>query len=456
MKRPHKAVTRDLTEGNIIRNFVTFATPLVLAGLLSQAFNLVDLVIAGQFLGETGVAAVGATSSLLTFYSAIFWGFGCGFAIFVANLFGGRKYTDIRRAIRSNVTVMVLSGILLSGLLILLRDPLFALLRVKDEIRQDAMIYYLIIMAGGIMPAMNSTCIHILNAMGCSSFPFWVSLVVAGCNVTGNILTVALLGMGVAGLAVSTLVSAVAGLICYAVKIHSCLRSLGLEKEPFRLDGHALTMAFRYSLPNMVQQTVMYTAGLWVSAIVNGISVAATAAYAVAAQVYEVNANVYQNSAKTVSNYVAQCAGAGKERQIPKGLLVGLVQGMAFLALPLVFSCVCGQQVCALFFRQGGSEEAVALAVLFTSHYLPFLLLNLLNNLFHAFFRGMGSRVWLLAATTIGAAVRIGASIPLSMVMGMEGVYLAWVISWAVEAVFSVLVYFCAYRPKLRAEPAAL
>lgn len=450
MKHLQKAAVKDLTSGSLVRNFVVFAAPLVLAGLLSQAFNLLDLVIAGRFLGEQGVAAVGATSSLITFYSSVFWGFGSGFAIFVAHLFGARQYPDIRRAIRTNLAVMLIGGIVLSCGLLLFREQLFDLLRVKPEIRQDAMRYFAIVLAGGILPAMNNTCIHILNAMGCSSFPFFVSLIVAVCNISGNILTVAMWGMGVAGLAIATLFSAAVGLLCYLCKIHSCLRSLGLANERFALDAHSLTMAFRYSLPNMAQQTVMYTAGLLISGIVNNISVSATAAYAVATQVYDVSANVYQNSSKTVSNYVAQCNGAGKVRQIPKGLLWGLVQGLAFVALPLSISCIFGEVVCGLFFQQKGSAEAVALAMLFTSRYLPFLELNLLNNLFHAFFRGMGSRVWLLLATTLGAVVRVLSSFLLAKVNGMEGVYLGWVISWAVEAMFSVCVYFLFYHKKLR------
>ncbi len=72
---------KDLTQGNIYKTFVVFALPMVLAALLSQAYNLVDTVIAGRWLGSGGLAALGATSPLIQFVSSLFWGYNQGFAI---------------------------------------------------------------------------------------------------------------------------------------------------------------------------------------------------------------------------------------------------------------------------------------------------------------------------------------------------------------------------------------
>ena len=72
---------KDLTQGNIFKTFFLFGLPLVLSGLLSQTYNVVDTAIAGRFLGEQGLAAIGATSPLITFLSSVFWGFGAGACI---------------------------------------------------------------------------------------------------------------------------------------------------------------------------------------------------------------------------------------------------------------------------------------------------------------------------------------------------------------------------------------
>lgn len=81
-----------LYEGNIYKNFMLFAIPMVITGVLSQLYNIVDTVIAGVFLGDQALAAIGALSPLVTFFSSVLWGCGCGFGIYVALLFGKKEY----------------------------------------------------------------------------------------------------------------------------------------------------------------------------------------------------------------------------------------------------------------------------------------------------------------------------------------------------------------------------
>ena len=90
-------VYEKLTEGNIWKNFILFAIPLILSGLLSTAYTMIDTMIAGYYLGEAGLAATGATSSMLTFVSSLFWGYMVGFGMYIARLFGEGAYERIRR-----------------------------------------------------------------------------------------------------------------------------------------------------------------------------------------------------------------------------------------------------------------------------------------------------------------------------------------------------------------------
>ena len=83
---------KDLTKGNIYKTFILFAIPLILSGVLSQCYNLIDTVIAGKYLGDTGLAAIGSTSAFVTFCSSIFWGFANGASVQIASLFGAKKY----------------------------------------------------------------------------------------------------------------------------------------------------------------------------------------------------------------------------------------------------------------------------------------------------------------------------------------------------------------------------
>ena len=87
---------KDLTKGNIYKVFFSFGLPLVLSGLLSQLYGIVDTSIAGQIFGDVGLAAIGATAPFITFISSVFWGYGVGFSIYVARLFSAKEYKKIK------------------------------------------------------------------------------------------------------------------------------------------------------------------------------------------------------------------------------------------------------------------------------------------------------------------------------------------------------------------------
>lgn len=177
------------------------------------------------------------------------------------------------------------------------------------------------------------------------------------------------------------------------------------------------------------------------SSCLNGIGSFASAAYIVILRVYDINASIYQNSSKAMSNYTAQCCGAKKYTMLYKGLKAGLIQGI-LLSLPFLIVCISMPfKICSVFFQSDYSGEAMNISVRFLSYYLPFIFFNLINNLFHAFYRGVKALNFLVAATSIGAVSRIVLSYILALGSGMDGVFLAWIISWIIEAAFTVIVF---------------
>lgn len=98
---------KDLTSGNVYKTFFLFGLPMVLSGLLSQMYGIIDTSIAGKLIGETGLAATGVTSPLTTFLSSVYWGYGVGFSIYIAKLFGSGEYRKIRRAVALSFAIQL-------------------------------------------------------------------------------------------------------------------------------------------------------------------------------------------------------------------------------------------------------------------------------------------------------------------------------------------------------------
>lgn len=433
---------KNLTEGNIYKTFILFAVPLVMAGFLSQAYNIIDSIIAGKFLGEAGLAAVGATSAFISFVSAAFWGFGTGVSVYTGILFGAKNFKELKTSLFSNTAIFISVHIVLSAIIIVFRSYIFRFLRIDAKIEQDAAIYFNIYIGGMVFIMLNYFGTYTMHALGMSGFPFRMSIVSTALNIGGNLLSVAVLKIGVAGVALSSVLSALIVDVCYLLKLRKCFAEMGVGEYKAKFSMRIVKKTLGVSIPTTLQQGVMYLASFVISPIINGIGSSATAAYSVVLRIYDINAGVYQNSAKTLMNYTAQCVGAGKVDNLKKGVRVGFLQGLMFLSPFLLASVLFSKQFCEAFFPTGYSGVALTYSVVFTKYFMPLVLFNVINNLFHAFFRGVKAAGMLLISTAIGSVSRVIATFILAVYYGMYGVYAGWALSWIMEAVFVLAVYW--------------
>ncbi len=432
---------KDLTRGNTLKTFLLFAFPLVLGGVLSQGYNLVDTIIAGKMLGDTGLAAIGATGSLVTLVSSVLWGFGGGYAVYIARLFGSKEYKHMKNCIISGCFFIAAVAIIFGVALVWLKEPIFDLLKVDNSIRKDTFAYFGTYIPGLFIIILNNYGFSIMNALGESTYPFYMSLISAVLNVVGNIVSVAVFEMGVFGIAASSVFAALVVDVFYILRLKKCFAELGLKKERIKLSFSYIKESLPYAGPNSFQQMVLYVAGVIASAIINGMGAAATAGFIVITRIYNFCAQIYQNSAKTISNYTAQCVGVGKTDKIRNGVWIGIAQGCAFV-LPVVVLCmIFSEPVCYLFFDEEADRAAVELALSFTKYYLPFIVFQLLCNVFHALFRGVKDVKCLFISTLIGAVSRIVLTLVLAKFYDINGVLIAWVLSWVAETVYSFVVF---------------
>ena len=437
---------KNLTEGNIYKNFFVFSVPLVLAGLLSAAYATVDNVIAGKFLGQNGLAATGATSQVIRLFACFFYGFSAGFGMYIAKLFGGKKYNSLKSAVFS-VTFLILSLIMIAdAVLIVLHNPLLKLLNVNEKIYNDAAIYFCIYIGGFFIIFLNHFFMCIFNAIGLSIYPFFMSVISGILNIAGNIVSVTVLGLGVKGIALATVFAAFAVNVVYIIKFHSCLKELGAEKSKLFFDKQAVKEFMYYGLPTSFQQMAMYISSALISPVVNSVGVAATAGYSVAMHVYDIIAGIYQNASRTLANYAAQCFGGKQYKIMPRGVCVGLFQELIFTVPFIILCAVFAKPLTMMFFPHGFEGEAARYSVIFIRCFLPFVVFNLVCNLFHGFFRGIGVMSFVLISTSLASIVRILASAVLFGFFSVNGVYAGWVISWIFEAVFSTLFFLKYYN----------
>jgi putative MATE family efflux protein len=437
---------KKLTEGNIWKNFILFAIPLMLSGLLSTAYTMIDTMIAGHYLGEAGLAATGATSSMTTFVSSLFWGYMVGFGMYIARLFGEGAYDRMYRGTWVHFGVCTAIALGVTVFSVIFCDPLLHFLNVDAQIWNDAKEYFLIYISGFCLFLFNANAVFLLGSMGDSSFPFYMSLISSVLNVGGNILSVTVLDMGVGGIAWSSVISAMVVSVFYLLRFRSIFRKLLPNGSSLKWNLTETRIALPYTVPPILQQGTIYVANLLLAPMINGIGSEAIASYMVTSQIFGLVGTMFQNSSRSVSNYTAQCLGSPYEntemrRRLRMGIGVGLVQSVLFALLVMIPCLIFPEFTASIFFAEGSAQESIALTVFCQRVFLPFTLFNVVTNLFHGVFRATKAKGLLIFSTVFASAVRIAVSFPLTAQYGVNGFWAGLVISWVAEAFLLVLVY---------------
>ena len=438
--------SKNITEGNIYKNFIFYAIPLVLSSLLSNLYTAVDTVIAGNFIGEYALGAISATSSFEILFRAFFNGFGLGFSIYVAHLFGKRDFLTLKRDTANTVALVMGISIIISAFAICFKSPIMAYLKVDPILKADADMYFCILASSYVFTFVNFTLLHVLHVLGNTSCSLYVSLGSAILNIGGNLLTVCVFDMGVVGLGLSTVASTAAATVIYSIVLRRTLGELTAEKVPFRFDFSGIGRSSRYTFIVGIQKVAFCCVGFLIAPMINGMGAEASAGYNVSTRIYELCSLTILNVTSAMECHTAQCVGMKSYHKIPRGLRVGVLINSVVL-LPIVVTFVAfSNPIVSLFFRDGYDGAAFEYALRYASVYIPFLYIHMIDHIMHSYIRSLGKILVVFAVTIFGSVIRVALTAILVLRINMDGVYLAQVISWSFDALISIIVYMLFYR----------
>lgn len=431
----------NLTEGNLTKNFLRYAIPVVLSGVLTQAFSLIDSALVGRLLGDAGLAAIGSTHSFVTVVHAFLWGFALGIGAYISMLFGGKRYRETVNSIRVNLLILtVVSAVLITAMLIFCK-PIFALLRIGEDIYRSSMTYYIITTIGLVFFNINWFSVSVFNGMGATSYPLKVSVLSGAINVVSKYVLIGLLDMGITAAAVTTTVSSAIGSVCYLLRFRRDFKILAPEQTELDFDFSRIAPAWCQGFPCMIQQMIMYIAPFAIQPLINEMGAPEISAFSICNKIYVLCATIFQQSSKTLTTFCSQSVGNGKIDGIKKGVLVGFRQSF-LLALPIIAFCYfCPKTVVSLFYNDIGSESArYVMRYLFLC--MPFVVCQVVNNMFHSFYRGVLFPVIATISTASYSVARMVATFLLIGSLRMDGIFWGFNIAW----MFEMILLFSFYR----------
>jgi len=311
---------KDLTKGNPLRLIILFAIPLFIGQLFQLFYSLIDTRIVGQILGETSLAAVGATTSLSDMLIGLLNGFANGFAIIISTFYGAKDFIHMKKSIAAALLLSVGFTVIISILCLLFNNQLLYILNISDELCQQAKSYICVILAGLTASTLYNTYAAILRAIGDSFTPLIFLVISTLMNIVLDYAFILGFDMGVAGAALATVVSqgfSAAACFLYVKKRYP---QLSLQKQDYvpvkniynKLLKTGLSMGFMVSFVNIgtvALQTSINTFG-------TNIIVAHTAARK-ATTMFMLPFSVFGT---TLATYCGQNLGAHEFDRIKKGI----------------------------------------------------------------------------------------------------------------------------------------
>ena len=427
---------KDLTQGNIYKNFFLFSIPIVLSSLLSSAFSIINTSIAGLFLGAEGLAATSVTSSYIIIIAYIITGQSYGLSVYAANLFGAKEYDRLKRVFYSNSLLVFGVLVCFTGISVIFSEPILHFLNVDEHIFHDASQYFVFHCIAYTISGVNTMFITCCHSMGETRFPLAISFLTAALSVLCNLLTVAVLGWGILGLGVSSIFVNAVAFLCYWFRLRSYFRKLGVGTRISKPTWKDIKPLFSYSLPNIFQQCSMGAAAFLIAPIRNSLGYLIVAAYSISNNIHSWFTTLYYSASKTASNYIAQCVGAKKFHKIKKAVSTALLQGYVFFSLLLIPVWIFSNLVAGLFISKETDPVVFEYVTIYIRIYLPFLSLHVFCGIFHSILRGIKSNTHLIIASFGGSLVTLLATMLLAPSFGIHGLFSAQAIGWGFECIY--------------------
>lgn len=430
----------DMTQGGISRHLVKYSVPLIVGNLFQLAYNAVDAIIAGRFIGKEALAAEGMAAPVMNLIILGISGICMGAGVLMSEFFGAKNHEMIKREM---ATVALFGGFFSAAVALLgiLCTPiLLGILHVPDELMEMTVVYLRIIFLGAPFTFFYNALASSLKSVGDSSTPLKFLMFSSLLNAVLDLIFIGLLGFGIVCSAVTTVIAEAVSALLSFVYILKKIPLLHPGKDQFKIDRHLLGKTLRYGGVTALQQSCQPIGKLLIQGTVNSLGVDMIAAFNAVSRIDDFAFTPQQSISHGITTFIAQNRGAGRTERVRKGLRTGL----AMEALYWLFICLAvlaGRgPLMSLFVTGESAGQIVEIGSKYLGTMAFFYLLPAFTNGIQGFFRGMGKMGMTLLGTFIQTSIRVIGTWILAPILGIYGVAFACAAGWTAMLLVEVPV----------------
>ena len=433
-------MNKDLTVGKPETVLWRFCLPLFGSIIFQQLYNIADSLVAGRFINENALAAVGNSYQITLIFIALAFGCNIGCSVIVSQLFGGKRYSEMKTAIYTTwisgivlCVLLMLAGLMTSGILL-------NLIHTPDELFADSKLYFDIYIWGFPFLLFYNVANGIFSALGDSKTPFIFLAASSTGNIAVDILFVKVFQMGIAGVAWATFMCQGISCILAVIVVLIRLKDVPSEGKPKIFSFDILKKIAGIAIPSILQQSFISVGNIIIQGTINDFGPGVIAGYSTAVKLNNMVITSFTTIGNGISNYTAQNLGANKPARIKAGFKAG-VKLVWIISVPIVLLYMTASAGLVRIFVEQPSALAMKTGIEFLRILSPFYFVISVKLVADGILRGAGMMKRFMVSTFTDLILRVVLAIIFAKLFGTIGIWCAWPVGWSIATVMSVCFY---------------
>ncbi|MDO4622826.1 MAG: MATE family efflux transporter [Eubacteriales bacterium] len=428
----------DMTKDNPVKVMSAFAVPLFIGSVFQQVYNMVDSIVVGNFVGYEALAAVGACGGPFNLIIALLTGLTGGTSVVMAQYFGAKDSGKLKETFTTAILVNGAVGILLTILGFLVTRPLLMIMRTPEELLDKAVLYMTIMCAGILVNCMYNGMSAVLRALGDSITPLVVLVIASLLNVVLDLLFVVGFHMGVAGVAVATvLAQAVSAVFCFLYTIHR-IPELRFRFRDLRINRKVASDIIRIGVPSALSSSGVSISVIFMQTTINGFGAMVVAAYTIGNRAEQIGMCLAYSIGISVGTFCGQNIGAKRMDRVKEGMRIGCIIAVVYAAVVSLGMILFAAPLAGIFSQD---QEVIGIAVEVIYVTMLFGPMLGLVFVFQNFLRSAGDvapTVWMSVTEIVARSIL---AFVFASIWGRIGIWWATPVGWTASLLIGILRY---------------
>ncbi|CCZ32455.1 putative uncharacterized protein [Firmicutes bacterium CAG:646] len=439
-----------MCNGSIMDKLISFSIPLMLSGILQLLFNAVDIIVVGRFTGSQALAAVGSTTALINVFTNLFIGVSLGANVLAARFYASGRKKEMSETVHTSILFALLSGIVMVFVGLFFSRAALELMDTPADVIDQSALYMQIYFAGMPFFMLYNYGAAILRAVGDTKRPLFFLVIAGGVNAGLNLFLVIVLHLGVAGVAIATVIAQMISCILVLRCLYQSTGSYQLRISRLTLKWTYLKQIFQVGIPAGIQSTVINFSNVLLQSSVNSFGSVAMAGYTAANNIFGFLFAAVNSITQACMSFTSQNYGVGKWKRMDRVLLNCMLLTVIVSLVLGGGSYLFGPELLRIYTSDAAVIQCGMEILLYTT--VTYFMCGIMD-LFPGALRGMGcSAVPMLLSVigTVGTRV-VWIFMVFPKYRSLDILFISYPASWLVTIALQVVCYYFV-RKKVKSE----